>query len=450
MLNLLLVWAALFVVLIVFAIGRRGRSGALTLAYFLGLSLIHVPGVLPFIGSEPFLADRTVTRIGFETTLLGMAAFVAGAIVARRNLGFARRSAANARRRGRVFEHLGWRTFAFGAIAYFLFLPLSRYLPSVTSFISAVATLLIIGIWLALYGAVEAGDNRRLLAILALLPLLPLATLVTGGFLGYGVYWIIGIVALLFTITRRRAWFYLAAPFVLYFGLSLAVTYLAQRAGIREVVWQERASLLDRLDRASRIVTDFEWLDLSSPAQDVALDSRLNQNRLVGAAIEYHEAGFAHYAYGATVPLWALIPRAVWPEKPAVGGGGEVVSEFTGVGFAPGTSIGAGQVLEFYVNFGIAGVLVGFLGLGYLLMRLDRGIMRALAAGDSRALLLRAMPGLTLLQPGGNLLEILVAFVAAFVAAHLVLELRFFELPPAIRARIERRFLPGSGAEQRR
>ncbi len=65
-------------------------------------------------------------------------------------------------------------------------------------------------------------------------------------------------------------------------------------------------------------------------------------------------------------------------------------------------------MLEFYINFGIPGVLIGFLGLGYLLMRLDRGIMRSLAADDMRGLLLRAMPGLMLLQPGGNLLEILV------------------------------------------
>ena len=77
--------------------------------------------------------------------------------------------------------------------------------------------------------------------------------------------------------------------------------------------------------------------------------------------------------------------------------------------FEEGTSVGAGQVLEFYVNFGLPGVLAGFAGLGFLLMRLDLGIMRAFAAGDLPGLLLRAMPGLSLLQPGGNLLEILVA-----------------------------------------
>jgi hypothetical protein len=76
-------------------------------------------------------------------------------------------------------------------------------------------------------------------------------------------------------------------------------------------------------------------------------------------------------------------------------------------------------------------VLIGFFGLGSLLMWLDQGIMRSLAADDMRGLLLRAMPGLMLLQPGGSLQEILVACVAAYVAAHLVISLRFFDIPLA-------------------
>jgi hypothetical protein len=148
-----------------------------------------------------------------------------------------------------------------------------------------------------------------------------------------------------------------------------------------------------------------------------------------------HEGGSASFAYGATMPLWALIPRAVWPGKPEVGGGGDVVTDFTGIRFAEGTSVGTGQVLEFYVNFGIPGLLIGFLGLGFMLMWLDQGVMRSLVADDMCGLLLRAMPGLMLLQPGGNLLEILVACVAAYVGAHLVISLRFFDVPLGTRSR---------------
>jgi hypothetical protein len=436
MLGLLTIWIALLIALVVFAVGRAAAGGALTLAYFLGLSLIHVPGVLPFLGPGSGLTDADETQLGFETTILGMAAFVAGAAMARWM--DRRRAAASdppARRRAQMFEGLGRRTFVFGIVAQFLFLPLASKVPSLTSIVAPAATLLILGFWLALYGAFVAVDWRRTLKTLALLPLLPTVTLVTGGFLGMGVNWDLSVLAFLFVITRRRIWFYVAAPPMAFLGLSLFVTYMGEREGIREFLSNEQPGLLDRLDRVSSLITKFELLDLSSPTQVKALDLRLNQNWFVGLGVRYHEDGGAPFAYGATIPLWALIPRAIWPDKPAVGGGGSIVTDFTGTPLAEGTSFGAGQVLEFYVNFGIPGVLIGFLGLGYLLMRLDQGIMRSLAEDDMRALLLRAMPGLMLLQPQGNLLEILVGFVAAYVAAYLVMSLKFFNVPLATRPR---------------
>ena len=139
-------------------------------------------------------------------------------------------------------------------------------------------------------------------------------------------------------------------------------------------------------------------------------------------------SGWAEFAYGATIPISALIPRAIWPDKPLVGGGGMVVSDFTGILFDRYTSVGAGQVFEFYVNFGLPGVVTGFLLLGVVLMRLDRGIMRALASGDARGLLLRALPGLAMLQPGGNLVEILVAVPGAIIVAHLMVHASIFRL----------------------
>ena len=434
--NLIAIWAALLAALVTFAIARQGQGRPLTLAYFLGLSLIHVPGVLPFLSPGSGLDDFDETQLGFVFTLLGMVAFVAGAVLARWIA--PQRGAAkgvSSRRRAQVFDRLGWQTLALGTAAYFVLVPLSARVPSLTSVVSALATLLIVGLWLVLYGANLTADRRRLLATLALLPLLPLATLVTGGFLGYGVYWVLSVIAFLFVIARRRIWFYAAAPVVTFLGLSFFVTYMGQRTGIRDVVWQEQPGLLDRLDRVSSLITEFELLDLTSPPQAAALDGRLNQNALVGAAVMNHQDGGAPFAYGATVPPWALIPRAVWPNKPETGGGGGVVAEFTGIRFAEGTSVGAGQVLEFYVNFGVPGVLIGFLGLGCVLMRLDQGIMRALAADDIRGLLLRAMPGLMVLQPGGNLLEILVGCAAAYVGAHLVISLKFFNVPLATRSR---------------
>jgi hypothetical protein len=218
---------------------------------------------------------------------------------------------------------------------------------------------------------------------------------------------------------------------------------MGERTRIRETVWQQRAGIGDRLERIANIAINFQAIDLTNPEHVSDLDARLNQNFFVGSAINRHGEGLA-FAYGGTLPWWALIPRALWPDKPAIGGGGTIVADFTGIDLAEGTSFGAGQVLEFYVNFGWSGIFVGFFVVGFVLIRLDRGIMRALAAGDLRGLLLRALPGLMLLQPGGNLLEILVGAVAALIAAVLLLRVErrrvdaflsvAIRTPPAARA----------------
>jgi hypothetical protein len=417
MIDLLILWIGLFVVLLALAIGPPGRGGALVLAYFLALSLIHVPGVFASLGTASGLTDPAGTRLGFEVTLAGMAAFVAGAIVARLTRQTRSAIVRQLPESGTGFGNLGWRALAIGAGSYLLLSSVFGRLASATAIVSSFSNLLILGFWMLLYRTGSLAAERRRLLALGLLPLLPLTTLLAGGFLAYGIHWVLGILAFCYVEARRRLWILFVSPLLLFLGLSLFVTYMDQREAIRDVVWYEQASFFVRLEQVSRIITGFQLLDLSSDAHLAAIDDRLNQNALVGAAVARHQAGFYDFAYGGTVPLWGFVPRALWPDKPAVGGGGSLVTEFTGILFEEGTSVGAGQVLEFYVNFGIPGVLVGFAGLGFLLMRLDLGITRALASGDLPGVLLRAMPGLSLLQPGGNLLEILVALIGAVLGA---------------------------------
>jgi hypothetical protein len=375
---------------------------------------------------DPALADFADTRLGFEVTLVGMTAFVAGATAAQLFGRTRIETVGQAPASGSGFERLGWRALAIGAGSYLLLSTVFGRLASATAIVSSFPNLLILGFWMLCYPTGSPDDARRRLLSLGLLPLLPLITLVAGGFLAYGIHWVLGTLAFCYVVTHRRLWIFLVSPLLVFLGLSLFVTYMGQREAIRDVVWYEDAGIFDRLEQVSRLIIDFQLLDLSSGAHLAAIDDRLNQNALVGAAVARHQAGFYDFAYGGTVPLWGLVPRALWPDKPAVGGGGSLVTEYTGIPFEEGTSVGAGQALEFYVNFGVPGVLVGFAGLGFLLMRLDLGIMHAFAAGDLPGLLLRAMPGLSLLQPGGNLLEILVAVFGAILGAGLLLYLGVF------------------------
>src|SRR5438067_8438929 len=145
MLGLLLVWAALLIILVVFGIGRPRDGGALTLAYFLGLSLIHVPGVLAFIGFVSvtpvgIFAHQELTEIGFEITIIGMAAFILGAILARATDLGGTSIALPPDGQVQVLQRIGRRALTFGVLAYFVLLPLSSLIPSTTPLISALAT----------------------------------------------------------------------------------------------------------------------------------------------------------------------------------------------------------------------------------------------------------------------------------------------------------------------
>jgi hypothetical protein len=307
-----------------------------------------------------------------------------------------------------------------GGAAYFLVLPFASAVASATAIVSSLGSLMVVGLCLRLWVARECRDWPKFWLTIGLLPLLPLATLVQGGFLGFGTYWVLAIVCFVFSQSKRRFGYYLLTPIVLFVGMSVFVNYMAARTDIREVVWSGHSTIADRIERVEHVFRNFEWVDTSKSEHRIAIDDRLNQNWLIGAAVENLEAGVVAYASGATVGnvIIGLIPRAIWPDKPVVGGGGNVVSEFTGIHFAEGTSVGAGQVFEFYINFGTIGVIGGFLLYGWILGWMDGRVIEHLHRADQRQFLFSLLIGLALLQPGGNLLEIVVSAASSAIAAY--------------------------------
>jgi len=429
MMNDLLIWGALLLGLVFLAVDKRRKTGALTLAYFLVLSLGHIPGALAYLDQGFSVYSREATKAGLDMTLIGMTAFFVGAVAAR-ILRTANVKAYQQAASADFFSRISWRMLTIGTIGYFVILPVAALVPSFSAIASVTGLLIMLGFWLRFY----AADSRQTLSTLAMVPLFPLSTLVTRGFLGFGTVWAITMVAFCFVIARRRIWFYLASPVVIFLGLSLFVTYFQQRQYIRDVVWDENTTTMERLDKVTKLVTDFQFLDLSNEWHLFALDQRLNQNYLVGAGIMRHRADVVKLLYGATLPVWAFIPRAIWPDKPTVGGGGDLVTEFTGINFAGGTSVGVGQVLEFYMNFGMWGVVAGFAVLGFIFMRLDQHIMRALAMRNIHHLVRCSLPGLALLSPMGNLKETLVAVAAAAIVSRLLIYFNLLGLPPIQRS----------------
>ena len=111
-------------------------------------------------------------------------------------------------------------------------------------------------------------------------------------------------------------------------------------------------------------------------------------------AAERIELGEVNYLEGESVweGLLAQVPRAFWPDKPVYAGSPHIVSKMTGLRFAHMTSIGVGNVMEFQINFGIPGVVIGFFILGWCIGTLDLKAAVAEQRGDLSKTVLFFLP----------------------------------------------------------
>jgi hypothetical protein len=310
-----------------------------------------------------------------------------------------------------------------GSIAYFVLLPLFGNVATVTAAIAAIGSLIVVGICLRLWVARYTRNSVKFWSTILLLPLLPIGGLVQSGLVSFGTYWILGVLTFIFCQSNRRFAYVLMAPAVIYIGLSAFVCYLGARNEIRAIVWSKNEiTLSNRIQPVEdALIRNIGWFDPSNLRHRILIGARLNQSWLTGVAARRFDSGQQAYAQGATLAtmVMGLIPRAVWPEKPQVGGGGTVVHDFTGIKFARGISVGAGQVFEFYVNFGTLGVIGGFLLWGWLLGRMDLRIIEALCRGDQRRFFIWFLICVPLLRGAeANLLEIEVSAITAAITAY--------------------------------
>jgi hypothetical protein len=227
----------------------------------------------------------------------------------------------------------------------------------------------------------------------------------------------------------RSLWRFTAGALVLaVLFLSLFVSYMRDRGLIRDAVWGGQ-SLNQRIGRVVSMVTALEWFNPFNDDHLRRIDSRLNQNYLVGRAVEYLAAQ-DRFANGETISdaFIALVPRAIWPDKPVRAGSGDLVSRFTGIRFAEGTSVGIGQVMESYVNFGRAGVLIWFLLIGVVLTLADTMAGIKLRSGNLLAFAKWYLPSLALLNIGGSLVELSATAGASLVVANFVNSIFLYRL----------------------
>ena len=262
-----------------------------------------------------------------------------------------------------------------GLVCFLVLLPVASRIPSASALVSQgwnlVVAGLALGCWCAWTGARwrSVSFGWWLTATLCL----PLLTILTQGFLGYGTVAAIAVLCFVASFYRPRWRVFAASLLLLFVGLSLYVTYMRDRTGIREVVWGG-APVAERVNTLYATISTLEWFDLHNPDHLTRITQRLDQNAQVGTAVEYMDAGLAQFAYGQTLIDGACQSRAARDLADQAHRGrrrGHWSRKYTGIMFDPTTTVGVGNVMESYISFGTLGVTVWFILLGAVLARVD-------------------------------------------------------------------------------
>jgi hypothetical protein len=237
-------------------------------------------------------------------------------------------------------------------------------------------------------GAVLAArQGQSITRWIAIAALIPLYYLVIWGFVSYGFLFGILIIGFWFAQIQKPVdagsvlWRVGATILVVYVVLTLFVGWSSFRNEIRLIIWQGAEGSLGAV--IWRAITQTEIFSLGNFDALDLVNIRLNLNIFIGRMIEQHQLFPELRQWGATLivlPL-VLLPRFIWPGKPARGGSG-FMSEHTGITLSESATFGTGTVFEFFINFGYIGVFLGFIVLGLILTRIDRRAAAYLAAGD--------------------------------------------------------------------
>jgi hypothetical protein len=412
----------------------RYLSGRLTvgllLCYWAQLALNHLFGHIYFRLSDS--ADAYVFRstLGFEVSGYALLGLTIGILIhdvyVRLRAPRVAATAIQKRRFGpELLNRLSNMTIGFGVFFYLIgFTGIYQLLPSSASIFSASTTLFLAGMCMK-WSALQRLDQPASAWLwVSTVLLYPLTTILAGGFIGFGVNGVMVVACFLAPSIRWRWFWVLTMPFFCYLGLSVWVSYAAFRTELRDQVWGGE-SVSSRVDVFYTGMTrGWKWIDVNDPIQFDALQ-RLNQNILIGDSIQYLEIGTGTKANGDTLieAVVALVPRILWPGKPAFGGSGDLVTRYTGVQFAEGTAVGIGPVMELYVNYGREAVLVGFTILGLMITFLDRIAARSLDVGAGAKFLYAFCLGHTAQNSLGCFSETLPALVGVCVLVTVLMQL---------------------------
>lgn len=384
---------------LVILLRKKRLSFGLPIAYLGSLLLIHVPGPVAYLlDSKGFLTGVTFTQIGVALAAIGAACFVVGVWFAHVTT---QPVVAVPAPRANYWSFCLYGGVVLSTISYIV------NIPTVGAVLSKAGPVWMLAVMLGLRSAMRRRDTIATWRWLATLGLYPLLMLLLGGFLSYGSTAAIIVLSAIAVTARSGKKVAFGTVLLVYVGISVFLGYFQNRSAIREAVWGGRDAEA-RIAVSVGAIRDVAFFDPSNERHLEAFDLRLNQNYFVGLAASRIETGLVPYLHGSS--LWdgilAVIPRALWPEKPVEAGSPKIVAEMTGLQLSTTTSFGVGNVMEFQINFGVPGVIIGFLLLGFTIGRLDRRSAEEEAKGELGNVFLFFLPCVAIIQPNGSIVEI--------------------------------------------
>ncbi|MBW4646738.1 MAG: hypothetical protein KME23_27755 [Goleter apudmare HA4340-LM2] len=422
-------WLCIWVVVMGLVIrsqwNKRLPSVGLPLLFLLSLSIIHWFGgmIYTFPWYKPNIDEITPTDVivGFQQSVYGVIGFGFGTIILAPIVLKMFKPTWLCEFPRQPNLKLVKSYIVLGLIFVFILSPLLSKVPSFGALTYLGIFYLLVGLCLACWKAWFMGNKLTFLLALAIACSLPLVTTLTMGFFGFGAAATAVILVFTFNFYCPRWKVILIGLMVLFFGFSTFVNYLRDRNEIRATVWGEQ-SAQNRIEQLQQTVTNFELFDPFNQKHLELVDLRMNQNALVGRAVRYISSGKAEYAGGETLEQAAIavIPRILWPDKPVTAGSGDIVSRYTGMKFAVGTSVGVGAVLEFYLNFGSLGVVLGFVVFGTVIRVVDITAGYKLINGNWVGFTSWFLPGLAMINPGGSLVEVVGSIAASLILVYIV------------------------------
>jgi hypothetical protein len=430
-------WLLIWLVTASYVLVRHWRSElgtGLVFTYVLSYGAIHWLAAAIYLFPWYVAPSVDITLAGLRVSTIGLIGFAVGGEIGAAVFGPPPMQVATDGRGMTADGRIVTLYLVVGAVFYGVIFPIVAALPTVSALASTASSLMILGVALKAWNGWQRGRLGVCWFWLAASAAFPFVTLAGQGVLGFGFAAMVIVAAFVASFYRPRWQVVAVGVLVAYAGLSVYVTYMRDRRDIRAVVWGGE-TMGTRLDRLVETFADTEWFDVNDIEHLRRIDGRLNQNALLGAAVDGIDSGAVPLAYGATLrdAALALIPRALWPSKPVVAGSGDLVATYTGLFFAEGTSVGIGHVMEWYVNFGVVGVALGFVIIGAVTVYVDRAAAMWLHRGDISRFALWFMPGMSLLQVGGSFVE-MTSSAAASVVVVLLLDRvtrRFVQRPRA-------------------